>query len=70
MKLNTSIRKRFRVSNKVKKVASKERFRLSISRSSKNISAQIIDDTKKNKKRIVNDCCRKIGKKGIRKKNN
>ena len=26
MKLNTSIRKRFRVSNKVKKVASKDRF--------------------------------------------
>ena len=47
MKLNTSIRKRFRVSNKVKKVASKERYRLSISRSSKNISAQIIDDIKK-----------------------
>ena len=47
MKLNTSIRKRFRVSNKAKKVASKDRFRLSISRSSKNISAQIIDDIKK-----------------------
>ena len=47
MKLNTSIRKRFRVSNKVKKVASKDRFRLSISRSAKNISAQIIDDIKK-----------------------
>ena len=47
MKLNTSIRKRFRVSNKVKKVAPKDRFRLSISRSSKNISAQIIDDVKK-----------------------
>ena len=47
MKLNTSIRKRFRVSNKAKRVASKERYRLSISRSSKNISAQIIDDTKK-----------------------
>ena len=46
MKLNTSIRKRFRVSNKVKKVAPKDRFRLCISRSSKNISAQIIDDTK------------------------
>ena len=46
MKLTTSIRKRFRVSNKLKKVASKDRFRLSISRSSKNISAQIIDDTK------------------------
>ena len=47
MKLNTSIRKRFRVSNKVKRVASKDRFRLCISRSSKNISAQIIDDVKK-----------------------
>ena len=47
MKLNTSIRKRFRVSNKVKRVASKDRFRLSISRSAKNISAQIIDDVKK-----------------------
>ena len=47
MKLNTSIRKRFRVSNKVKKVAPNDRFRLSISRSAKNISAQIIDDIKK-----------------------
>ena len=46
MKLNTSKRKRFRVSNKVKKVASKNRFRLSIARSAKNISAQIIDDQK------------------------
>ena len=46
MKLDTSKRKRFRVSNKVKKVASKDRFRLSISRSSKNIFAQIIDDNK------------------------
>ena len=46
MKLSTSKRKKFRVSNKVKKVSSKDRFRLSISRSSKNISAQIIDDTK------------------------
>jgi len=47
MKITTSIRKRFRVSNKVKKVASIHRFRLSISRSAKNISAQIIDDIKK-----------------------
>ena len=46
MKLTTSIRKKFRVSNKVKKVAKDDRFRLSIYRSSKNISAQIIDDTK------------------------
>ena len=46
MKLTTSKRKRFRVSNKLKKVASIDRFRLSISRSTKNISAQIIDDKK------------------------
>ena len=46
MKLNTIKRKRFRVSNKLKKVASKDRFRLSISRSTKNITAQIIDDSK------------------------
>ena len=47
MKLTTGIRKRFRVSNKVKKVAPKNRLRLCISRSAKNISAQIIDDSKK-----------------------
>ena len=46
MKLTTVIRKRYRVSNKVKKVSSADRFRLCISRSSKNISAQIIDDIK------------------------
>ena len=46
MKLNTTKRKRFRVSNKVKKVASNDRYRLSISRSTNNISAQIIDDVK------------------------
>tara|TARA_A100001011_G_scaffold380757_1_gene448461 strand:- start:1526 stop:1882 length:357 start_codon:yes stop_codon:yes gene_type:complete len=46
MKLTTSLRKRYRVSNKLKKVASHNRFRLSITRSAKNISAQIIDDNK------------------------
>ena len=46
MKLNTTKRKKFRVTNKVKNVATSGRFRLSISRSSKNISAQIIDDKK------------------------
>ena len=46
MKLTTAIRKRYRVSNKVKKVAPQNRFRLCISRSAKNISAQIIDDKK------------------------
>tara|TARA_Y100000816_G_scaffold23337_1_gene15020 strand:+ start:3497 stop:3850 length:354 start_codon:yes stop_codon:yes gene_type:complete len=39
-------RKKFRIRNKVKKVSSHDRFRLTVSRSSKNISAQIIDDTK------------------------
>ena len=47
MKLSTRNRKKFRIRNKVKKVSSPDRYRLSISRSSKNISAQIIDDTKK-----------------------
>ncbi len=46
MKLTTTIRKKFRVTNKVKKVASNDRYRLCISRSAKNISAQIIDDNK------------------------
>ena len=44
MKLKSTDRKKFRVSNKAKKVSSPDRFRLSISRSTKNISAQIIDD--------------------------
>tara|TARA_B100000470_G_C19713610_1_gene356612 strand:- start:56 stop:412 length:357 start_codon:yes stop_codon:yes gene_type:complete len=44
MKLTTSKRKKFRITNKVKKVSPNDRFRLSVSRSSKNISAQIIDD--------------------------
>ena len=46
MKLKAIDRKKFRITNKVKKVSSPDRFRLSISRSSKNISAQIIDDVK------------------------
>ena len=46
MKLNTIQRKKFRVTGKLKKVASSDRLRLSISRSAKNISAQIIDDIK------------------------
>ena len=40
-------RKKYRVRNKVKKVSSNDRYRLSVSRSAKNISVQIIDDTKK-----------------------
>ena len=46
MKLNAIQRKKFRVTNKVERVSTIDRFRLSISRSSKNISAQIIDDVK------------------------
>ena len=45
MKLSTLLRKKFRVRNKLKKNAQHDRYRLSISRSLKNISAQIIDDT-------------------------
>ena len=46
MKINSKIRKRFRVRNKLKKVSNLNRYRLSIYRSTKNISAQIIDDSK------------------------
>ena len=46
MKLDSTKRKKFRVTNKLKKFAPKDRYRLSIFRSSKNISAQIIDDNK------------------------
>ena len=45
MKLSTTERKKFRVSNKLKKVSKIGRYRLSVSRSLKNISAQIIDNT-------------------------
>ena len=46
MKLTTKERKKFRIRNNLKKVSSLERYRLSVSRSSKNISVQIIDDKK------------------------
>jgi len=46
MKLTARERKKFRVRNNLKKVSKQERYRLSVSRSSKNISAQIIDDNK------------------------
>ena len=44
MKISSKDRKRFRVRNKLKKSSSLDRFRLSVFRSAKNISAQIIDD--------------------------
>ena len=46
MKLTTKERKNFRIRGNLKKVSKQDRFRLSVSRSSKNISAQIIDDNK------------------------
>ena len=46
MKLTTLDRKKYRIKNKLKKVSKEGRFRLSVSRSSKNISAQIIDDVR------------------------
>ena len=46
MKLNSKQRKKFRVRNNLKNVSKKDRYRLSVSRSAKNISAQIIDDNK------------------------
>ena len=46
MKLSTSERKKFRVRNKLKKNSSGDRYRLTVARSSRNISAQIIDDVK------------------------
>ena len=51
MKLTTSIRKKYRIRKKLKKVSSQDRYRLSIFRSSKSISAQIIDD--KNNKTLL-----------------
>ena len=44
MKLSTLQRKKFRVRNKLKHNSKNDRYRLSVSRSLKNISAQIIDD--------------------------
>ena len=47
MKLSTVERKKYRVRNKLKKSSNGKRYRLSVSRSAKNISAQIIDDVNK-----------------------
>ena len=48
MKLSTIQRKKFRVRNKLKNNSKNDRYRLSVSRSLKNISAQIIDDANSN----------------------
>tara|TARA_Y100000590_G_scaffold457046_1_gene608830 strand:- start:2250 stop:2603 length:354 start_codon:yes stop_codon:yes gene_type:complete len=47
MMLSTKNRKKFRIRNKLKKNNPNNRFRLSVFRSAKNISAQIIDDISK-----------------------
>ena len=44
MKITSKNKKKFRIRNKLKRVSRYGRFRLSLFRSSKNISAQIIDD--------------------------
>ena len=46
MKTTKKQKKKFRIRNKLKKISKFDRFRLSLYRSSKNISAQIIDDVK------------------------
>ena len=46
MKLSTKDRKKFRIRNKLKKVSNHDRYRLTVARSAKNISAQIIDELK------------------------
>ncbi len=47
MKLTKTDRRKFRIRNKLKNVSRHDRYRLSVSRSSKNIAGQIIDDIKK-----------------------
>ena len=67
MKIKTKDRKRFRVRNKLKKSTSLDRFRLSVYRSSKNISAQIIDD--KNNKTLLSASSNEKQIKELNKKN-
>jgi|TARA_Y100000816_G_scaffold92773_1_gene64208 large subunit ribosomal protein L18 len=51
MKIKKIDKKKFRIRNKIKKISANDRFRLSVNRSTRNISAQIIDD--KNRKTLV-----------------
>ena len=46
MKLTSKERKKYRIRNKIKNNSNQNRLRLSVNRSLKNISAQIIDDQK------------------------
>jgi len=67
MKLSTLQRKKFRVRNKLKGNSKNDRFRLSVSRSLKNISAQIIDDA--NSKTILSASSNEKGMKSANKVN-
>ena len=67
MKINSTIRKKFRIRNKLKKFAKDSRFRLSVFRSSKNISAQIIDD--KNNKTLLSASSTEKNIREMKKKN-
>ena len=62
-KLNTNTKRKIRVRKKLKKVST-NKFRISVFKSSKNISAQIIDD--KNNKTIVS--ASSIKEKDVKKK--
>ena len=67
MKLTSSIKKKYRIRNKLKRVSSKERYRLSVTRSSKNISAQIIDDN--NNITVLSSSSKEKSIKSLNKKN-
>ena len=60
MKINKIERKKFRVRNKLKKVSPVNRYRLSVNRSSKNISVQIIDDTTNSTLASASSCTKEI----------
>ncbi len=66
MKLKTKDRKKFRIRNKLKRNNPKNRMRLSVSRSIKNISAQIIDD--KSNKTIISVTSNQKNIKNLKKK--
>ena len=68
MKLSKQQRKKFRIKNKIKKYSGNDRFRLSVSRSLKNISAQIIDD--KSNKTLVSASSVEKDIKDLKKKKN
>jgi len=66
MKIKTIDRKKFRVRNRLKKNNPSNRMRLSVNKSSKNISAQIIDD--KTSKTLVSATSNTKSIKGLNKK--